>query len=105
MVTLANENATQDRERYLFMNELMAIEVSLDNCCTNHVCHHKRLFKVMREATDGIGILVIGRVRKPKGIGTVVFQLTDIMEDVHQIELENELYIPDAPKNPILITR
>eukprot|EP00957_Ditylum_brightwellii_P162326 12359823-Ditylum_brightwellii.AAC.1 len=71
------------------MDELMAIEFGLDNCCTNHVCCHKRLFKEIREAPDGVGILGIGGVRKPEGIRTVVFRLNDSMEDVHQIELEN----------------
>eukprot|EP00957_Ditylum_brightwellii_P155329 11824176-Ditylum_brightwellii.AAC.1 len=60
LVVLANESATQDGERYLFMHELMAIEFGLDNCCTNHVCCHKKLFKEMREAPDGVGILGIG---------------------------------------------
>eukprot|EP00957_Ditylum_brightwellii_P199755 15227957-Ditylum_brightwellii.AAC.1 len=70
MVTLANENATQDGEGYLFIDELMTIEFGLDNCCTNHVYCHKRLFKEMREAPDGVGIFGIGGVRKPEGIGT-----------------------------------
>eukprot|EP00957_Ditylum_brightwellii_P152058 11577863-Ditylum_brightwellii.AAC.1 len=70
------------------MDELMAIEFGLDKCCTNHVCYHKMLFKEMKEALDGVGILGIGGVRKPEGIGTVVFQLTDSMGDVHQVELE-----------------
>eukprot|EP00957_Ditylum_brightwellii_P090765 6911991-Ditylum_brightwellii.AAC.1 len=104
LVALANESATQDGERYLFMDELMVTEFGLDNCCTNHLCYHKRLFKEMREAPYGVGILGIGGVRKPEGIRTVVFHLTDSMGDVHQIELENVLYIPDAPKNLISIT-
>eukprot|EP00957_Ditylum_brightwellii_P084782 6446862-Ditylum_brightwellii.AAC.1 len=84
MAALANESATQDGERYLFMDELIAIEFGLDNCCTNHVCCHKRLFREMREALDGVGILCIGGLRKPEEIRTVVFQLTDSMGDVHQ---------------------
>eukprot|EP00957_Ditylum_brightwellii_P041197 3118517-Ditylum_brightwellii.AAC.1 len=84
MVALANENATQSGERYLFMDKLMAIDFGLDNCCTNHVCCYKRFFKEMREAPDGVGILGIGGVRKPEGIGTVVFQLIDSMGDAHQ---------------------
>eukprot|EP00957_Ditylum_brightwellii_P158705 12079178-Ditylum_brightwellii.AAC.2 len=59
MVALANENATQDGERYLFMDELMTIEFGLDNSCTKHVCCHKRLFNKMREAPNGVGILGI----------------------------------------------
>eukprot|EP00957_Ditylum_brightwellii_P192891 14686872-Ditylum_brightwellii.AAC.1 len=105
LVALANESATQDGERYLSMDELMVIEFGLDNCCTNHVCFHERPFKEMREAPYGVEIPSIGGVRKPEGIGTVVFQLTDIMGDVHQIELENVLYIPDAAKNLISITQ
>eukprot|EP00957_Ditylum_brightwellii_P150194 11436969-Ditylum_brightwellii.AAC.1 len=85
------------------MDELMAIEFGLYNCCTNQVCCHKMLFKEMREAPDGVGILGIGRVRKSEGIGTVVFQLADSMGDVHEVELENILYISDAPKNLISI--
>eukprot|EP00957_Ditylum_brightwellii_P026931 2035931-Ditylum_brightwellii.AAC.1 len=53
MVALANESATQHGERYLFMDELIAIEFGLDNCCNHHVCCHKRLFKEMGEAPDG----------------------------------------------------
>eukprot|EP00957_Ditylum_brightwellii_P033847 2565156-Ditylum_brightwellii.AAC.1 len=70
IVALANECATQGGERYLFMDELMAIEFGLDDCCTNHMCCHKRLFKEMREAPDKVGILGIGGVRKPEGIRT-----------------------------------
>eukprot|EP00957_Ditylum_brightwellii_P100601 7668272-Ditylum_brightwellii.AAC.1 len=66
IVLLANKDVTQDGERYLFVDEVMSIEFGLDNCCTNHVCCHKRLFKEMRETPGGIGILGIGRVRKPK---------------------------------------
>eukprot|EP00957_Ditylum_brightwellii_P166799 12695956-Ditylum_brightwellii.AAC.1 len=84
LVALANESTTQARERYLFRDELMAIEFGLDNCCTNYVCYHKRLFKEMREAPDRVGIFGIGEVRKTEGTGTVVFQLTDSMGDVHQ---------------------
>eukprot|EP00957_Ditylum_brightwellii_P008438 639227-Ditylum_brightwellii.AAC.1 len=105
MVALASEDATQDGEIYPFMDELVAIDFSLDNCCTNHVCYHKILFKEMREAPDGIEILGIGGVRKPEGIRTVVFQLTDSIGNVHHIELENVLYITDAPKNLISITQ
>eukprot|EP00957_Ditylum_brightwellii_P017972 1353787-Ditylum_brightwellii.AAC.1 len=63
------------------MDELMTIEFGLSNCCTNHVFCHKRLFKEMREAPDGVRILSIEGVREPEGIGTVVFQLTDSMGD------------------------
>eukprot|EP00957_Ditylum_brightwellii_P019774 1492422-Ditylum_brightwellii.AAC.1 len=81
------------------MDELMAIEFGLDNCYTNHACCHKRLVKEMREAPDGVEIFGIGGVRKPEGIRTIVFELTDSMGDIHQVELANVLYIPDAPKN------
>eukprot|EP00957_Ditylum_brightwellii_P208433 15357415-Ditylum_brightwellii.AAC.1 len=87
------------------MDVLMAIKFGLDNCCTNHVCCHKRLFREMREAPDRVGILGVGGVRKPEGFRTVVFQLTDSMVGVHQIELENVLYIPDAPKNLMSIAQ
>eukprot|EP00957_Ditylum_brightwellii_P024589 1857327-Ditylum_brightwellii.AAC.1 len=77
----------------------------MDNCCTNHICKHKKLFKEMREVSEGISILGIGGVKKPAGIGTIVFQITDSMGRVHTIELENVLYIPDDPKNLISITQ
>eukprot|EP00957_Ditylum_brightwellii_P094801 7219549-Ditylum_brightwellii.AAC.1 len=83
----------------------MAIEFGLENRCTNHVCYHKKLFKEMREAPEGIGIICIGRVRKPEGIRTFAFQLTDSMGNFHQIELKSVFYISDAPKNLILITQ
>eukprot|EP00957_Ditylum_brightwellii_P145058 11048066-Ditylum_brightwellii.AAC.1 len=87
------------------MDELMAIEFELDNCCTNYMCCHKWLLKEMRLAPEENGILSIGGVQKPEGIGIVVFQLTDSMGKVHHIKLENVLYIPDAPKNLISITQ
>eukprot|EP00957_Ditylum_brightwellii_P074417 5653840-Ditylum_brightwellii.AAC.1 len=73
MVALANEDDTQDGEWYLFMDELMAIEFGLDDCCTNHMCCHKRLFREMRKAPEGIRNLGIGGLRKPERIRTVMF--------------------------------
>eukprot|EP00957_Ditylum_brightwellii_P017315 1303898-Ditylum_brightwellii.AAC.1 len=61
------------------MDELRAIDLGLDNYCTNHMCYHKQLFKETREAPEGIGIIKIGGVRKPEGIRTAVFQLTNSM--------------------------
>eukprot|EP00957_Ditylum_brightwellii_P098026 7466961-Ditylum_brightwellii.AAC.1 len=100
-MTLANGVASEDDERYLFMDELMRLEFDMDNCCTNHICKHEKLFKEMREVPEGIFILGIGGVKKPEGIGTIVFQITDSMSKIHTIELENDLY----PKNLIYITQ
>ena len=53
------------------------VEFGLDNCCTNHVCFEKKLFKEMRDPPPGIGVLGIGGIEKPMGIGTIIFKITD----------------------------
>eukprot|EP00957_Ditylum_brightwellii_P056272 4265517-Ditylum_brightwellii.AAC.1 len=47
------------------------VEFGLDNCCTNHVCFEKKLFKEMRDSPPGMGVLGIGEIEKPMGIGTI----------------------------------
>ena len=83
------------------MDDPVTIELGLDNCCTNHVCHLSSLFSEMREAPINTGILGIGGIRRPEGIGTITFQITDSTGKTQQIDLKNVLYIPDAPTNII----
>eukprot|EP00957_Ditylum_brightwellii_P073384 5577037-Ditylum_brightwellii.AAC.1 len=60
-----------------FLEEDSITEFRLDNCCTVHVCQRKELFKTLNAPLEGQGILGVGGVRKPEGIGTVVFLRTD----------------------------
>ena len=87
------------------MDDPVTIELVLDNCCTNHVCYLLSLFSEMREAPINNGILGIGGIRTPEGIGTITFQITDSTGKTQQIDLKNVLYIPDAPKNLISISQ
>eukprot|EP00957_Ditylum_brightwellii_P024820 1875892-Ditylum_brightwellii.AAC.2 len=64
-----------------------------------------KLFKELREAPVGKGVLGIGCVSKLEGICTIIFPVTDDEGRVSDIELENVLYIPDTPKNFISITQ
>eukprot|EP00957_Ditylum_brightwellii_P142165 10831408-Ditylum_brightwellii.AAC.1 len=50
-------------------------------------------------------MLGVGGIRKPESIGTVVFFKTDSEGIEKEIELENMLYIPGAPKNLISISQ
>eukprot|EP00957_Ditylum_brightwellii_P212332 15367190-Ditylum_brightwellii.AAC.2 len=70
-----------------------------------HICNLKQLFKELHPALAGTGIVGIGGVSLPEGIGNVVFQITDKDGKKHTIELENVLYIPDAPQNLISINQ
>eukprot|EP00957_Ditylum_brightwellii_P054458 4126087-Ditylum_brightwellii.AAC.1 len=81
------------------------VEFGLDNCCTNHVCFEKKLFKEMRDPSFGIGVLSIGGIEKPIGIGTIVFKITNIALEAKAIELQNFLYMPSIPKNLISISQ
>eukprot|EP00957_Ditylum_brightwellii_P159362 12130293-Ditylum_brightwellii.AAC.1 len=66
MVALANGESSKDEEGKLFMDELMNLEFGMDNCCTNHIYRHRKLFKEMREAQEGMGILGIRGFKKPE---------------------------------------
>eukprot|EP00957_Ditylum_brightwellii_P109182 8328467-Ditylum_brightwellii.AAC.1 len=59
----------------------------------------------MRDPPLDIGVLGIGGIEKPMGIGTVVFQITDSALVVKTIEMENVLYIPSNSKNLISISQ
>jgi hypothetical protein len=87
-----------------FLEEDSITEFGLDNCCTLHVCHRRELFKTLNAPPEGQGMLGVGGIRKPESIGTVVFFKTDSEGIEKEIELENALYIPDAPKNLISIS-
>eukprot|EP00957_Ditylum_brightwellii_P189863 14454058-Ditylum_brightwellii.AAC.1 len=102
-VALANEEPVK-QEGVTFMNEQATHEFGTDNCATGHVCKDK-LFKELREIPPGVSISGIGGIRKPSGIGTIVFSITDSKGASHEITLENALYVPDAPKNLISVTK
>eukprot|EP00957_Ditylum_brightwellii_P196146 14945072-Ditylum_brightwellii.AAC.1 len=61
----------------------------MDNCCTNHICGVRELFKDLRKAPEGKGILGIGGVSMPAGIGIIVIQITNSKGETSVIELEN----------------
>eukprot|EP00957_Ditylum_brightwellii_P174770 13307336-Ditylum_brightwellii.AAC.1 len=44
MVALTNGDTSRDKERHLCMDDLMTLESGIDNCYTNHVCCHRKLF-------------------------------------------------------------
>eukprot|EP00957_Ditylum_brightwellii_P129629 9888808-Ditylum_brightwellii.AAC.1 len=81
------------------------IEFGLDNCCMSHICNQRELFSAMRELPQGVGILGVVGIRKPEGIGTVVFQIINSKAEVKDIKLENDHYIPNVPKNLISISQ
>eukprot|EP00957_Ditylum_brightwellii_P094593 7204765-Ditylum_brightwellii.AAC.2 len=60
---------------------------------------------MMNAPPEGQGIFGVGDFRKPEGIRTVVFLITDSKGIEREIKLENGLYIPDAPKNLISISQ
>eukprot|EP00957_Ditylum_brightwellii_P059212 4494003-Ditylum_brightwellii.AAC.2 len=93
-VVLASEGDNKEKiDRYSFAIDLDkdTVEFALDNCCTSHVCFEKKLFKEMSDPPPGIGVLNIGGIEKPIGIGTIVFKITDSTLEAKTIELENAL--------------
>ena len=86
-VALANEDASSGQEKYHFMDDPVTIELVLDIYCTNHVCYLLSLFSEMREAPINTGILGIGGIIRPEGIGTITFKVTDSTGETQQIEL------------------
>eukprot|EP00957_Ditylum_brightwellii_P208704 15358599-Ditylum_brightwellii.AAC.1 len=87
------------------MDEQVTHEFGIDKCTTGCVCKNKHLFKELRETPPGVGIVSIGGISKPSGIGTIVFTITESKGASHEITLENVLYIPDTPKNLISVTK
>ena len=107
-IALANEGVTpgaEETEKMCFLEEDSNTDFGLANCCTVYVCQRKELFKTLNAPPEGQGILGFGCIRKPEGIGTVVFLITDSEGIEREIELDNVLYIPDAPKNLISISK
>eukprot|EP00957_Ditylum_brightwellii_P167331 12738922-Ditylum_brightwellii.AAC.1 len=102
---MANNDSNENDVGYAFMDERISVVFGLDNCCNNHICKVRKLFKELREAPIGKRVLGIGGVCKLEGIGTIIFQVTDDEGRVSSIELENVLYIPNTPKNLISITQ
>eukprot|EP00957_Ditylum_brightwellii_P067801 5146502-Ditylum_brightwellii.AAC.1 len=76
-IALTNNDRNDDNVEYSFIDERISAVLRFDNCCTNHICGVRKLFKELREAPVGKGVLGIGGASKPKGIGTIVFQVTD----------------------------
>eukprot|EP00957_Ditylum_brightwellii_P191613 14589147-Ditylum_brightwellii.AAC.1 len=72
-----------------FLEEDSNTEFGLDNCCTVHVSQRKELFKTLNAPPKGQGILGVGGIRKPEGVGTVVFLITDSEVIEREIELDN----------------
>eukprot|EP00957_Ditylum_brightwellii_P054835 4155904-Ditylum_brightwellii.AAC.1 len=91
-IALANEGVTpgtEETEKMCFLEEDSITKFGLNNCCTVHVCQRKELFKTLNAPPEGQDILGVGGVRKTKGIGTVVFLITDSEGIEREIELDN----------------
>eukprot|EP00957_Ditylum_brightwellii_P139612 10640970-Ditylum_brightwellii.AAC.1 len=72
-IALANEGVTpweEETEKMYFLEEDSHTDFGLDNCCTVHICHRRELFKNLNVPPKGQGILGVGGIRKPEGIGT-----------------------------------
>eukprot|EP00957_Ditylum_brightwellii_P016275 1224254-Ditylum_brightwellii.AAC.1 len=87
-IALANNDRYND-VGYSFIDKRISVVFRLDNCCTNHICGVRKLFKELREAPDGKVVLGSGDVSKPEGIGTIVFRVTDDEGRASDIEMEN----------------
>eukprot|EP00957_Ditylum_brightwellii_P021479 1620396-Ditylum_brightwellii.AAC.2 len=94
-VALANEESVK-QEGVTSMDEQATHTFGIDNCATGHE---------LREPPPGVGVIGIGGISKPSGLGTIVFTITDCKGSSHEIILENVLYVPEAPKNLILVTK
>eukprot|EP00957_Ditylum_brightwellii_P085753 6523881-Ditylum_brightwellii.AAC.1 len=69
-VALVNEQ-TARQDGFIFVDEKQVYVLGMDNCCTNHICGGRELFKDLRKAPEGRGILGIGGVSMLAGIGTI----------------------------------
>eukprot|EP00957_Ditylum_brightwellii_P060519 4594992-Ditylum_brightwellii.AAC.1 len=76
-IALTNDDRNNDDVGYSFMDERISVVFGHDNFCTNHICGVRKLFKEVREAPVGNGVLGIGSMSKPEGIGTILFKVTD----------------------------
>eukprot|EP00957_Ditylum_brightwellii_P208950 15359638-Ditylum_brightwellii.AAC.1 len=59
----------------------------------------------MKETPPGVGIIGIDNIGNLLGIGIKGFAITDCKETSHKIILEIVLYVPEAPKNLITVTK
>eukprot|EP00957_Ditylum_brightwellii_P058016 4399558-Ditylum_brightwellii.AAC.1 len=86
---MANNDSNDNDIGYSFMDERISVVFGLDKCCTNRICGVRTLFKELKEAPAGKGVIGIGGVCKPGGISIIIFQVTDDEGRVSTIELEN----------------
>ena len=74
-------------------------EFGTDNCATHHICSDYNLFiKSTYKLIESIGVQGIAGRALAKGIGTVVFTVTDDNGARSTITLENVIHLPEASK-------
>ena len=98
-----SSSATDTNNAFQFVP--VTTEFGTDNCATQHICGVKELFVTMNPTTTAIGVKGISGTSMAEGMGTVRFTLKDDAQVVHNITLENVIYLPGAIKNLISISQ
>jgi hypothetical protein len=82
--------------------------VVVDNAANCHICNDKRMFigKINEFSVESsYSVDTVGGGSKPKGIGTVLWMITDDAGKRHEERIDEVLYFPDSPVNILGVTK
>ena len=102
---LANEQESANDEDMILDFESEGVEFGADNCATHHICADRSLFVGEVNSVSEVGVKGINGVTQAEGIGRVKFRILDDDDNLHDVTLDNVLYLPGAAKNLISISK
>ena len=97
--------SSTDKHQDVFRFGINQLQFALDNCATHHVCSLFDLFIGKIIPAPHLGVKGINGVARAAGIGTIQFMIRNSLGKEEQITLHNVIYLPQAPKNLISITK
>ena len=100
---LANEEAPRDLDNVTNFFPTKP-EFGTDNWATHHVCNDMTPFIGKINKSINIGIRGFGRTSTVIGVGSMKFWLKNEAGKEKEITLHNSIYLPECPKNLIIIT-
>ena len=104
-LALTHHPKEDDENCVSFATEVTRTEFGLDNCATHHICTEEKMFTKLFTPEREISVQGVAGSLEAKGVGTIRFTITDDDGRPHQIELNNVILLPSAPKNLISISR
>ena len=87
-----------------YLDDIMSLDtdsytIAIDTCTTFHICKHRELFVGQLKDCSNIFIQGVGGRTRVQGYGSIKLRVTDNSNQLHELIINDVLYVPDSPTN------